>query len=221
MSTRSDLTTTSFAVLGLLAVRSWSSYELTRQMDRGLGRLWPRAASKLYEEPKKLVAHGLARCTPEVVGRRSRTIYTITPLGRRRLARWLSEPAHGPVLESELLLKVFFAEHGTKGDLVAVIEQMREWANAQTRNNAAIAQSYARGEAPFPERLAHTLLVGRFLADFEDMVANWAQWATDTIDGWPDKIASAEADPATLHQLASRSPQASTSDSDPPKPEQD
>jgi len=36
-------------------------YELTQQMGRSLGRIWPRAASKLYEEPKKLVAAGLAR----------------------------------------------------------------------------------------------------------------------------------------------------------------
>ena len=40
----------------LLAVKPWSSYELTQQMDRSLGRVWPRAVSKLYEEPKKLKA---------------------------------------------------------------------------------------------------------------------------------------------------------------------
>ena len=55
------LTTTSYAVLGLLSIKTWSSYELTQQMDRSLGRIWPRAVSKLYEEPKKLVARGPAR----------------------------------------------------------------------------------------------------------------------------------------------------------------
>ena len=58
---RGPLTTTSYAVLGLLAIKPWSSYELTQQMDRSLGRIWPRATSKLYEEPKKLVEHGFAR----------------------------------------------------------------------------------------------------------------------------------------------------------------
>ena len=37
-------------------------------MDRALGQFWPRARSKIYEEPKKLVALGLARATPEEVG---------------------------------------------------------------------------------------------------------------------------------------------------------
>ena len=88
MSTGS-LTSTSYAVLGLLSIRPWSSYELTQQMDRSLGRFWPRAVSKLYEEPKKLVSHGLARSAVQQNGRRRRTVYTITAKGRRALAEWL------------------------------------------------------------------------------------------------------------------------------------
>ena len=65
MSRDRTLTTTSYAILGLLSVRSWSTYELTQQMDRSLGRIWPRAQSKLYEEPKKLAAGGYARARQE------------------------------------------------------------------------------------------------------------------------------------------------------------
>ena len=102
-------TTTSYAILGLLAIKPWTTYELAQQMDRALGRFWPRSESKLYEEPKKLVAHGLARAAEERVGRRGRTVYSITPRGRRALARWQAEPGDGPVLEFEQLLKVFFS----------------------------------------------------------------------------------------------------------------
>ena len=73
-----DLTTTSYAVLGLLALRPWTTYELAQQMDRALGQFWPPARSKLYEEPKKLVTHGLAIATRESTGRRPRTVYSIT-----------------------------------------------------------------------------------------------------------------------------------------------
>src|SRR3954451_25028815 len=112
----SRLTTTSFALLCLLGVRPWSSYELTRQMDRSLGRMWPRAASKLYEEPKKLVTHGYARARTEQAGARTRTVYEITAAGRRALGDWMSTPGAGPVLEFEGLLKVGFAEYGTRDD---------------------------------------------------------------------------------------------------------
>ena len=84
MSRRADeLNTTSFAMLGMLAIRPWSTYELAKHMDHSLRRLWPRARSHLFNEPKKLVAHGLAVASEEMVGRRPRTIYTITPAGRR------------------------------------------------------------------------------------------------------------------------------------------
>ena len=126
MSMAPALTSTSYAILGLLAVKPWTTYELARQMDRALGRFWPRAESKLYEEPKKLVAHGLARASSEMVGKRRRTVYTITAKGRRALAEWVPTPGAGPIVEFEQLIKVFFAEHGTKADLLATLAGVRD-----------------------------------------------------------------------------------------------
>src|SRR4028118_1922846 len=100
-----ELTTTSYAILGLLAIQPWSTYELAQQMERALGRFWPRARSKLYEEPKKLVAHGLARASTESVGKRPRTRYSITAEGRRAMAEWVPAPGSGPLVEFESLIK--------------------------------------------------------------------------------------------------------------------
>src|SRR5437773_887235 len=116
MSRRDELNTTSYAMLGMLAIRPWSTYELAKHMDRSLGRLWPRARSNLFNEPKKLVVHGMAKSADEMVGKRPRTVYTITPKGRRALRGWLGEPGEGPVLEFEQLMKVFFADQGSKDD---------------------------------------------------------------------------------------------------------
>ena len=107
-----ELTTTSYAILGLLAVRPWSTYELARQMRRNLHYFWPRAESNLYAEPKRLVAGGLAGAASRPVGKRRRTVYTITPQGRQVLERWLGRPAAASRLESETLVKVMFANHG-------------------------------------------------------------------------------------------------------------
>ena len=38
-----ELTSTSYALLGLLAVKPWTTYELAQQMDRTMSRFWPRA----------------------------------------------------------------------------------------------------------------------------------------------------------------------------------
>lgn len=204
MSRGAALTTTSYAILGLLAVRPWSSYELTRQMDRSLGRIWPRAHSKLYEEPKKLVEHGLAQATTEQVGKRARTVYAITPKGRQALASWVHEPGKGPVLECEQLLKIFFAEHGTKADTLATLAATRAWAKERNEDNLAVARAYLAGTGPFQHRAAQNMLVGAFLTDFYAMVARWAEWASAIVDRWPDDPSQAVADPAAMRQIIER-----------------
>ena len=105
-------------------------------------RVWPRAQSKLYDEPKKLVECGLARARIELGGRRPRTVYAITPKGRRELARWLQEAGVGPILEFEGLLKLAFAENGTKSDALASIAAAREWALERNAENLATARLY-------------------------------------------------------------------------------
>lgn len=201
---RGRLTTTSYALLGLLAVRSWSTYELTRQMDRSLGRIWPRAQSKLYEEPKKLVEQGLARAREERVGDRPRTVYSITPRGRRALADWLTEPAVGPPLESEHLLKIFFAEHGTRQDALATLASARAWAAERNEGNLEAGTAYLEGRGPFPERAAQTMLVGRFLTEFYRLVAEWADWASDIVEQWPEDPAEAEPDRSVFEESVAR-----------------
>jgi PadR family transcriptional regulator AphA len=200
----SALTTTSHAILGLLAIRPWSTYELTRQMDRSLGRMWPRAQSKLYEEPKKLVSLGLATATVEPVGNRPRTVYAITDEGRRALSEWLEQPGAGPVLEFEQLLKLSFAEHGTRADARQTVAAARQWAVERNDENLSAAAQYAGGEGPFQERAAQAMLAGAFFTDFYAMVARWADWASGQIESWPENPARAEPDPAALNEILRR-----------------
>ena len=199
-----SLSTTSYALLSLLGIRSWSTYELARQMDRSLGRIWPRAQSKIYEEPKKLVARGLATARHEQVGARPRTVYSITEEGRRELAAWMKVPGAGPVIESEQLLKVFFAEHGTREDVLASLDAAVAWAAERNEDNLRVGRAYAEGDGAFPERLAQTMLVSRFLTDFYRLVAEWAEWATDIVEQWPEDPGEAQGDPEVLRETVRR-----------------
>ena len=200
MSSAPSLSTTSYAILGLLAVKPWTTHELVQQVDRSLRRMWPRAQSKLYEEPKKLVAHGYARATDDSVGRRRRTRYTITAKGRRALAAWLQEPGDGPVLEFEQLLKISFADSGCKADIVANLEAARAWVLEQNEENIATARAYLEGRSAFPERAALNQLAGRFLAEFYVAVARWVEWASAFVESWPDDVRQAPFDVATAEE---------------------
>lgn len=198
------LTTTSYAVLGLLAVKPWSTYELAQQMQRALGLFWPRAESKLYEEPKKLVRLGLARAKEEPVGNRPRTTYSITAKGRRALAAWVPTPGAGPALEFEQLVKVFFAEHGSTQDLLATLKGLRIQTEERAARTGGISREYLAGEGAYPERLAWLILTGKFLDDFEQLVDNWTEWAIDVVQQWPDDVRDAEPDWTALQQMADR-----------------
>jgi DNA-binding PadR family transcriptional regulator len=200
------LTTSSYAILGLLAIRPWTTYELTQHMDpsRSVGRLWPRSRSKLYEEPKKLVGHGFAHASTDAVGRRSRTLYTITPAGRRALGEWLATPSEPPALESAHLLKLFYAEHGSKQAVLDTLADLGAWAEQDMARHAAVCRSYLAGLGPFPERAAVIILGGRFLADFADMVGRWAEWATDVVRAWPEDLHAAEPDWSVYAEIAGR-----------------
>jgi DNA-binding PadR family transcriptional regulator len=197
-----ELTTTSYAILGLLAIKPWTTYELAQQMGRALGQFWPRAESKLYEEPKKLVALGMAKASAERVGRRPRTVYTITAKGRRALAAWVPTPGAGPSLEFEGLVKVFFAEHGTKADLQATIDRVRTEVVERSAQGAAISRGYLDGEGQFPERLPWLILSGMFLDEYIETLERWANWAAGIVDQWPDDVRDAEPDPAVLQRMA-------------------
>lgn len=189
MSQLRALTTTSYVVLGHLALRSWSTYELAQQMKRSTRHYWPRTESKIYEEPKKLVAHGLASATSEFNGRRRRTVYAITEEGRRALRDWLDEPGRPPAVEFEGVVKVLFAEQGTKDQLLGTLRSVREQAQRTRAEHVALATDLARTGGPFPDRLHVNELVLKFMWEQTETVIRWASWAEERVARWPDDVA--------------------------------
>jgi PadR family transcriptional regulator AphA len=183
------LTTTSYLILGHLALRSWSTYELAQQMKRSTRHYWPRAESKIYEEPKKLVAHGLATATRGYTGRRPRTVYAITEEGRKALRRWLEEPGQAPVVEFEGLVKVLFAEQGSKDQLLATLRSIRDRGERTRAEQVALAADLAATGGPFPDRLHVNELVFKFMWEQTETVIRWAMWAEEHVAQWPEEIA--------------------------------
>ena len=180
------LTTTSYAILGLLALRPWSAYELSQQMRRSVGEFWPRAERGLYDEPKNLVAHGYAVAADEQHGRRTRTVYTITAAGRLALREWLAGESAPPAFESEAVLRVAFAEQGDSAAALETLRGLQRQAEDRGRFIAEVARSYVEGRGPYPERV-HTIgLVARFFADYYALLEHWAGWAAGEIDSWGD-----------------------------------
>ncbi len=180
----SPRTTTSYALLGLLGLRDWTTYELARQVQRSLHWFWPRAERKLYDEPKRLVADGLATATSGSTGKRPRTVYGITDAGRSELARWLDEPSAGRANEFEALVKVFFADAGTLDQLRTTLDRI---VAESTQRVTDLADNLDVGLASpaFPVRMHLNVLVVRLQVEQELTVLRWARWARAQVETWP------------------------------------
>lgn len=181
-----SLSPTARALLGLLSLRAWTTYELTQQAHRSLRFLFPRAERHLYAEAKRLATAGLARADESYTGKRKSTTYSITPAGRKALREWLRTPPDAPVLEAEVLLRSFFGDLGRQQDLLAALESARVQAVETQHELAALARSSVDGVAPFPDRNAVGALTMRFVADFHRLVEGWSTWAATEVATWDE-----------------------------------
>jgi PadR family transcriptional regulator, regulatory protein AphA len=179
-----ELTTTSYAILALLGVQPWTTYQLAQQMKRSVNDVWPRAESVVYEEPKRLVASGHAIATVDHVGRRRSTTYAITAKGRRALRKWLAIPGAAPALEFEALLKVAFGDLGDLDGLQRNLAAIADMADARASYIADRIREYQDTGGPFPDRLPVITLVARFHEEQAAALQRWARWAAREVDGW-------------------------------------
>jgi len=173
-------TRNAYPLLGLLSVRSWSTYELAQQVQRSLHWFWPAAERRLYDEPKALVELGLAEVTAEFKGRRSRREYRITRAGRQALRRWLDEPSAPRSVEFEALAKVFFADSGSLRQLETVIDGIA----GEARDRIARLAEMLGEDSPYPKRAHVAALAMRLQLDQEEAVLGWADWANAQIQQW-------------------------------------
>ena len=179
------MTTTSYAILALLALRPWTGYDLTHQAARSLRFAWPKSERHLYGEPKKLVELGHATTHKERVGKRTRNVYEITDQGRRTLAEWSATPAAPTQLESEALLRLLFADHGTLDHLDATLGQFEADTRELHRSVLDLMSGYLNGEHPFPERTHLSVLFATFQLELFNLIERWIEFAHHEIADWP------------------------------------
>jgi PadR family transcriptional regulator AphA len=102
------LTTTSYAVLGLLDLLGEATpYALKQALERSIENFWPVPHTTFYDEPARLAKAGYLSESQEPGGRRRR-VYALTDSGREALRKWADSPDLAPQqLRDEGLLKIF------------------------------------------------------------------------------------------------------------------
>ena len=179
------MTTSSYAVLALLDLRPWTGYELTQQAQRSLRYAWPKSERLLYSEPKKLVELGFAITHKEQAGGRSRNVYEITNEGRKALEEWTRTRTQPPRMEVEALLRLLFADHGSKQDLVRAIDELEADIAEHHTAIVELMASYLDGGHPFPDRTHLSVLFATFQIEMFKAIERWIEFARAEIGEWP------------------------------------
>src|SRR5215207_7696580 len=109
---RATLTSSAYAVLGLLARRPSAGYELGTRAVASIDNFWPLTRTHIYGELAKLEALGYV-VGVEVAQENlpDKRVYSVTPQGERALDAWLADPDPGaPRPRQPMLVKLFFGE---------------------------------------------------------------------------------------------------------------
>ncbi len=191
---RDELNATSFVILGILVSRDHSAYEIANFLGAGMGELYPLAERQRYNAPKKLVELGHATARTEATGKRTRTVYSITPTGIEALRGWLAQQPSPAAMEFEGMIRVLVAEQGTIDDLRSNLAAIGEQARAKREIFVRHAQTIRSEHASFPEREHLFALASRFMVDHFTLVADWSDWALAETESWSDTTT-----PATTH----------------------
>lgn len=111
------------AILGFLAIRPLTGYDLKKAFDNSVSHFWPATQSQIYRTLTELDTAGLV--TKEVIAREERLdmkIYHIAEAGRIELQRWLSAPVPEPDTREPMLIQLFFGSLVPDEALAGVIE---------------------------------------------------------------------------------------------------
>ena len=80
-----ELSATGRVILGLVASRPRSGYDIKAMVDKSTRFFWAASYGQIYPELKRLAERGLIEGSDESQGERPRTVYSITEQGRERI----------------------------------------------------------------------------------------------------------------------------------------
>jgi DNA-binding PadR family transcriptional regulator len=181
------LTTTSFALLGQLSLRPWSTYELAQQKVRYFRYVWPRAESAIYREVKRLADDGLIVGTRECTGKRPRTVYSITDAGLEVLRDWLDTPVSPLAMEFEGMIRLFVAQVGTTDQIITAIERVQEDARQMLDFGGEVKLEYLEGRGALQDQVYVRVHAIDFFISLLNMVDDWTNRTLDEMRAWDSR----------------------------------
>jgi DNA-binding PadR family transcriptional regulator len=117
-----ELSATAKVILGMLAARPRSGYEIKQLVDNSARFFWAASYGQIYPELRRLEAEALIAGEDSPNGGRERRVYKLTTAGRKALTEWLLGRTVTIELRDESLLRLFFADALPREQALGLLE---------------------------------------------------------------------------------------------------
>jgi DNA-binding PadR family transcriptional regulator len=187
MPDKIDPVTLQHALLGLLARRPLSGWEILKRFGRSVVFFWNAKRSQIYAELRRMEERGLLASSLTVQqGRPNKRHYEITAAGREALRTWLDRPTAVAPIKDEMLLRTFYADLlPPERAPLHLRRHGEEHRRIQEEFEGIKAQLEARHgslSATADEALASGYLVLEQGIRYERMYADWCEWAAAELE---------------------------------------
>jgi PadR family transcriptional regulator AphA len=179
-----ELNATAKVILGMLAARPRSGYEIKTLVDSSARFFWAASYGQIYPELKRLEDAGLITGADASQGARQRTVYKLTAKGKRAAREWIEHRPEVFELRDEGLLELFFAG-SIDPSRTAEIARERAAKAARTAGELRgveeqIEEKRTEGDEFSPDQGSLTVL--RYGIEMNEWAAEWFERAAEQLE---------------------------------------
>jgi PadR family transcriptional regulator AphA len=180
-----ELSATGKVILGMLAARPRSGYEIKQLVDNSARFFWAASYGQIYPELKRLEKEDLVTGTDSARGGRQRVVYRLTAKGRRAAREWIERPPEVFELRDEGLLELFFAgsiDPSRTAEIARERAAMSAEVAAELRAVHEEIDRKRKAEAPAYTPDPGSLTVLRYGIEMNEWAAEWFERAAKQLE---------------------------------------
>jgi PadR family transcriptional regulator, regulatory protein AphA len=180
-----ELSATGKVILGMLAARPRSGYEIKQLVDSSARFFWAASYGQIYPELKKLETAGLITGDDSSTGARQRTTFRLTAEGKRAAREWIAEPPEVLETRDEGLLKLFFAGSIEPKRAAEIARERAAISKAKATQLRAIAEQVdqtGKPEGPDARPDAGSMTVLRYGIEASEWAAEFFERAAEDLE---------------------------------------
>jgi DNA-binding PadR family transcriptional regulator len=162
------------ALIGLLAEKPASGWDLARRFEELLGTVWPAGHPQIYGELRKLQDDGFIEIDSE--GPRRRKTYRVTEAGIAEVRRWLTSVEVDHTLRLEPVLRSVFFWLMTPEELAVHLEKEAAFYYELAQKYRDLAAAKDRGEYGDSPQTRSIRVAAEAGVRLHQALGDWATW---------------------------------------------